>query len=1739
MWKFIVATLVLALAPTSSFAQVYPWPGSASQAPVKCVGCVGTNTSGQSNDNLPTYPYRSPIVKHTGRWVDSHNTLAMQHYGFRTARAGRVRIVPSTRISAPPRAYMAIGESVGAYSLSTLFSSTLPGPLESVGAVQSGSVVGGRTPLEKIQMFEGFIYPEATDAADPGGWVWELVDKQTTLGDFDTDDRGYIYSAFITYGWGVNRDDGRTNGTHFPTVTQKTGTMPAERIVAMKSGSRYFVMVSDYYESQVWEVTSPNAPTLVRTTRSLGLANWAKYGDRLAFVGSDKKLHIVDQNVFPLNGSEIMTVEPSSGRDFKDVAVDENGVFWAAETSKQLAENVIVKFTPSGATYAKQSFSVYGRGFQPSFIAAGGGYIAVSGTGTTYAGYGYDVALFRVQNGAPVAVDTDGFFTKYYHTPPSGYARPGNGSYVNLLNGIALYKHEGKTYLFYSPYGLGDVYELEGSDSISITTKTTFGTVNPNSKATDPGPYVGDLVTFNGKPSNTSISYDLDWDFGNPELGLQNGKRTKSNVDVVHQFSGITSASAITAARTVKATNPTDPTITASTLLNLKVPTARVGFPAGNGWTALTANSTGLKAVAGQSFTDASDGSVEGHFGVWTIDGQDTKIKPDGVVPVGGIGAHTVKLTAKYGKYDASFNNSAPFEASTGTISYTVVPFAVKLGTPTKSGSNVVFSAVAPHTTDTATMSATQWTVTWNLTGGVGAAATQSSTVAVGTIPTFAVPAPIPSGSTVTVTVEVDETKLSTAAQSFKAASDSQVLVTPDPVINVTGCANALAPCTLTATSGTSAPMGEWTYAWTVKSGGNTVASGTTNPFSPTISSAGSYTVELKVTKSIFDANATPKNLSVAGAVCDVLPSGDFFTVTSTCASGCDVNETVTFIASAFGYQFQDCDTITWNFGDGGTATGKKVTHAFAAKKSYSIKMTVKNATNTTGVSAAPITITVGGTTTQPPVGNVCLAPVGIDFTWTGSEGCGPGVACKVNEQVTFTGLRGSQGLYTCDNAEWSFGDGNSSTSKTGQNRYATANTYAVSLVVKNELGQASPVTKAITITQGTSSNCPLTPTNANLVVKYEGATSGCKETNSTPCQKGESIAFKVGTFGYSLQSCDTIAWTFGDGGTANSATTSHTYTAAGASFTVTLKVTNVNGQGTVTDVVPFENITQTKPQPVLTYQNFPTTAVKGQEVTFTAKSDISAKDWVWSFGDGSANDSSQSSAATTRTIKHTFASAGQFDVRVTARNNDGAATDTPGSVLSRITITDPPAVPTYRYLLPVVTHIGGLNNSSWRTDVQIYSKDPTVSPSKPLSMKAQLRDMTRTLEIPSSTYIYEDFMRVFTLGNDSGAVVITVETNHPPQIWTRTYNQSENGTFGQFIPAIRLDEAGGGSAFGSGKYYLAGLRHDSRYRTNLGLVNPNNANVNVQVKVYTDEGLSLGTFNRTLSPFQLDQFAIDAATALPNMSKDRPFSVELSLPDGQWLIAYASFIDGGSNDPVYMQAIRESDLKSTDFRTIMVPGVGHTGAWRSDVTLFNPNGRPIAVDLNYYDGSGAKKGEALSVPIKAGEFLQYDDLLRQGVFGNVPDGVGMLRVAVSAAFAEDLYPLAFARTYNDAGTGKTFGQGISGFAVPRANVKPGKPALIPAVRSNTKFYTNIGLTNTTDATVTVTVKLLDPATGVEVKAVPYTLNPFQSIVGQYTLDGRDNASLKVEATGNVWAFASIIDRSTFDPEYVPATPLD
>jgi hypothetical protein len=495
------------------------------------------------------------------------------------------------------------------------------------------------------------------------------------------------------------------------------------------------------------------------------------------------------------------------------------------------------------------------------------------------------------------------------------------------------------------------------------------------------------------------------------------------------------------------------------------------------------------------------------------------------------------------------------------------------------------------------------------------------------------------------------------------------------------------------------------------------------------------------------------------------------------------------------------------------------------------------------------------------------------------------------------------------------------------------------------------------------------------------------------------------------------------------------------------------------------------------------------------------------------------------------------------ARNAEDDTTAPTGVALTAITITD---TPEYRYLIPVVTHGPGQNSSVWRTDVQIFNPDPQVSDTNQLELTATFNGAPTTLRVAQSTYIFEDFMqRLTTSNNASGPVILSTKAKFAPQIWTRTYNQTANGTFGQFIPAIRLDAAGGGSAFGEGKYYLAGLKNDARYRTNLGFVNPNAQAIAATVRVYDDQGLEIGNFTRQLQPFVLDQFPITHATAIPDLKGDRPFSVEIEVPPGQWLLGYASFIDGASNDPVFLQAIRESELASADYRDSFIPGVGHVGAWRSDVTIFNPNSSSVPVDIEYYDQTGVKKGEAKNVLVRRGEFLQYSDILKQGVFGDVADSLGSLRVTVPASVSATHFPMTFARTYNDDGSGKTYGQGIAGFATARANVKPGKPALIPAIR-NVKdetdkliYYTNIGLTNVSATEAVVTAKVLDPNTGAVILAPQYTIKPFQSIVGRLDIGTFANASVRIEVTGgNVWAFCSMIDDRTKDPEYVAASPV-
>lgn len=1738
-------------------AQYHPMPGSDKEPTVVCKDCLGTNVHGEKNAGLPTVPYSAPVVKHTGRLVDSANTKSVQqgtlNSNLRSVRAGRILMAPAQRVSAPPRAYIQMGGVVAAYALSSFFTTSLPGgmvPLSSMGVP-----AGTRTPfqIERVLKWDAYIYPE-TDPTLAG--KLPLLDKQEILFDFDVDDRGFVYAAYSTFGWGMHRDNGEAGMYHIPQTAWSFSA--ASLVFVLKSNGSYYAVASDNAAEPVlshtlFDVTTPGTigPGQVRSGgKERGIKAWAKDDatQRLAIIDGNSQLRIYDYTSF-INGSGPLfgPVSSSPGTFFNDVTYDGSGSFWAVEGSHGFPETSIYRFSSSGSSYVQKSFKPYGTIFKGTVVTAANGYVAVGGDGSS----GCDLMLFRVDGGELTRLNLNNFFRNYYHFAPRGYAQPNAGDVTETARvaDVQLFKHtNNKLYLIYSAGGIGDVFEVEAGNSIAVTMKTnTFGTVNPNARPTATGPFPGDVVKFTANPSNASQSYRVSWDFGNPTSG-QNIAESNTGADVSHQFGGYTSAAEVVAPKSVTATVTNTPSLTDTIPVVLKLPVARIGR---TGSTALiTATSTGHEVVYDDVLTDASDGSLESHITTWTIDGgTPVKRRPNETQHTGFLGAHTVTMSTAYAAYDApSLTSLAPaYVTGVGAVTYTVRPFLVSINAA-KAGPNAVFSGTERHTTNPGILIATTWSITWTLKDSAGAVLQTEThpSVALGSIPNFTVPmSGNLAGGTVTLTAAVPTTTVGGPAE-FASYTTTMNLDVPNPAITrATGeCANANGPCTITASSATpGVSMADWTLNWVLQRDGVTVDSGSGNPYKPTLTQPGNYTVTLTAVKGIFEGTAT-SSFTVLSPVCGPPPTTDQLAITVSCpGSVCSPGATITFKVSTFQYTRQPCDVYKWSIPGIGTKTGEQVTFTFPSANTYTVTLNASNTANPTGSTVQQaVTISSPGGGGNPDPGPTCTRPTGIGITYSGPN-CGPGTPCKNGDRINFTATKNngdSLSSQCTESATWTWGDGTTGSGRVTNHTYTTAGNKTVTVTVTSPAGDATPYSINVPIQ---NAGCAGSATIDNLTPSFRGVETRCSALNNAFCRRGENIQFDIGAYGYTFQACDQFEWNFGDGGTANTKDPVHAYTGSAAAYTASVRVynpTNTTGV-TLTMTVPFDNA-PIQPQPSISV-TAPRSAGKGAAVTFTATSDIPATGWVWNFGDGTGNDHSQAGVVgTSSTITHVFnkVSTGQgFNVTVSAKNAQDTTDRSTASAAAQVSVTE---TPVYRFLLPAVIHAAGQNSSAWRTDVQVYYSAPSPS-SEPLNMIADFNGVQTPLLINQSTFIYEDFMRRLEPNKDaSGAVIITTQTKYKPQIWTRTYNVDASGrTFGQFIPAVSLDGTTGSSVDGSAdpvKYYLTGLRENTRYRTNLGFINPNTTDLIANVVAYDDLRLPLTQFTVTMAPFQLVPIN-GLGTKIPNIP-NRPITLEITVPAGKWLVAYASGIDGVSNDPAYIPAISDAELASTAYSTGIIPGVGHIGDWRSDVTIFNPDSVTMKFDLEYYDSTGLLRGQARDIVLGAGQLKAYDDLLKvNSLWASAPpDGLGMLRVKTTTPVTR--YPLSFSRTYNDKGAGGTFGQGIPAFGATNGNVKPGKAAIIPGVRNDANYKTNIGLTNTTANAVNVVVRLLDPNTGAAAREIAVELAAFQSVVGNFDFGGLQTGTFKVEITGGigeVWAFASIINQGN-DPEYVPGIPI-
>ncbi len=133
----------------------------------------------------------------------------------------------------------------------------------------------------------------------------------------------------------------------------------------------------------------------------------------------------------------------------------------------------------------------------------------------------------------------------------------------------------------------------------------------------------------------------------------------------------------------------------------------------------------------------------------------------------------------------------------------------------------------------------------------------------------------------------------------------------------------------------------------------------------------------------------------------------------------------------------------------------------------------------------------------------------------------------------------------------------------------------------------------------------------------------------------------------------------------------------------------------------------------------------------------------------------------------------------------------------------------------------------------------------------------------------------------------------------TRTYNQAAgNATFGQGIPAIRLDTASSTTSL----VLPLILSIPGRYRANLGLVQTSAGTYSAQVIVHAPSGDQLGakTYTTNAAYKQINKVLNDMG--IGNEILEGGW-IEVRLTDGSpaYWMSYASVVDDQTNDPTYV----------------------------------------------------------------------------------------------------------------------------------------------------------------------------------------------------------------------------------------------
>lgn len=454
---------------------------------------------------------------------------------------------------------------------------------------------------------------------------------------------------------------------------------------------------------------------------------------------------------------------------------------------------------------------------------------------------------------------------------------------------------------------------------------------------------------------------------------------------------------------------------------------------------------------------------------------------------------------------------------------------------------------------------------------------------------------------------------------------------------------------------------------------------------------------------------------------------------------------------------------------------------------------------------------------------------------------------------------------------------------------------------------------------------------------------------------------------------------------------------------------------------------------------------------------------------------------------------------------------------------------------IPVVAHTTGFGGTPWRSTVALVNLSRAQADYDLTFASGGSTTPASTSLAAGATVAYPDVM-LDPLGfpaaaKVSGAMSVNGGVDGAV-IASRTFADpgAGAGTYGQFYPTLADHEL-----LGAGETaVLPLLRSDSKFYSNIGMLNGSGAGCSGRVRLFSATGAPIGT-TQTLTARAGEWAQISDIFAKAGAGTHAVASARVDvLTAGCRAWFAASVIDHTTKDPTTIP-MHAPAAPGTVF---WVPSVAHSSgfggtSWRTTLAVVNAGGAAAQVQVIF---RSATTEVSRTATLEAGAARSWNDVLVD-LFGSDPSA----NLSGSLELVADQPLVVASRTYADRGAAGTYGQFFP--AVTASDGLAGHTAgVLPLLRKDGSFYTNIGLQNLSRESCQVEVRLYGP--GGAALGSPLTESVgsgrWEQINDAFAKAGAGSAEVAyavvrvLDPAARVWAYASVIDATSRDPTTVP-----